>query len=80
MATATLTTKGQVTIPIAVRAALGLNAGSRIEFVQNEQGQYLIVPAVRSIKVLKGVLQKMRKPVSIEDMNRAIAAQGAKAK
>ncbi|NMM26229.1 MAG: AbrB/MazE/SpoVT family DNA-binding domain-containing protein [Glaciimonas sp.] len=80
MTTATVTSKGQVTIPAPVRAALGLESGSRIEFVQTEKGKYLIVPATSSVHNLKGMLRKPVKPVSIEDMNQAIATQGAKAR
>jgi antitoxin PrlF len=80
MATATVTSKGQVTIPASVRAALGLDTGSRIEFVETEKGQYAIVAATSPVQALKGLLRKPPRPVSIEAMNKAIAAQGAKAR
>lgn len=76
MATATLTSKGQVTIPAAVRTALGLDTGSRIEFVETAKGQFAIVAATSPVQTLKGILRKPAKPVSLEDMERAIAAQG----
>lgn len=79
MATATITSKGQVTIPASVRAALGLDAGSRIEFIETEKGKFAIVPATMPVLALKGMLRKPAKPVSIEEMNQTIAAQGAKA-
>ena len=77
MATATITSKGQVTIPASVRAALGLSAGSRIEFVETEKGQYAIVAATEPVQSLKGMLRKPASPVSVEKMNDAIAEQGA---
>jgi antitoxin PrlF len=77
MATATLTSKGQITIPAAVRAALGLEPGSRVEFVELESGQYLIVAATDEVQSLKGMLRKPQAPVSVEQMNAAIAARGA---
>lgn len=80
MSTATLTSKGQVTIPAKVRAALGLETGSRIEFIETESGEFLIVPSTSSILELKGMLRRPAKAVSIEDMNMAIASQGAKAR
>ena len=40
----TLTSKGQVTIPKHIREALGLEAGSRIEFEVDEQGRVVIKP------------------------------------
>jgi antitoxin PrlF len=74
MATATLTSKGQVTIPARVRQALGLGAGDRIEFVEISQNEFAIVPATGSVRELRGLFRgQPRKPVSIEEMNRAIA-------
>ena len=78
MSTATVTSKGQITIPLPVRAALNLDAGSRVEFVEFTKGQFTIVPATNAVQALKGILKKPAKPVSIEDMNEAIANQGAK--
>jgi AbrB family looped-hinge helix DNA binding protein len=78
MSTATVTSKGQITIPATVRTSLGIETGSRIEFVEMENGQFMIVPIVSPIQSLKGMLSKPASPVSIEDMNRAIATQGAK--
>ena len=80
MATATLTSKGQITIPSAVRSALGLTTGDRIEFVELAEGQFSIIPANKSVKALKGMVGKPLKTVSIEQMNRAIAKRGAKAR
>jgi AbrB family looped-hinge helix DNA binding protein len=78
MSTATVTSKGQITIPATVRTSLGIDTGSRIEFVEMENGQFMIVPIVSPIQSLKGMLRKPASPVSIEDMNTAIATQGAK--
>ncbi|MFZ0771422.1 MAG: AbrB/MazE/SpoVT family DNA-binding domain-containing protein [Candidatus Sulfotelmatobacter sp.] len=71
---ATITSKGQVTIPAQVRTRLGVDAGDRIEFVEVGKGEFNIVAATRSVRELNGFLQrKGRKPVSIEEMNAAIA-------
>lgn len=81
MASATVTSKGQVTIPVDVRTQLGLSAGDRIEFILNETtGRYEVVPATRSVTALKGIIRKPAKPVSIEEMNATIAEQGASAR
>jgi AbrB family looped-hinge helix DNA binding protein len=45
MPAATVTSKGQITIPARVRIALGLDAGDRVEFVKIEKGRFVIVPA-----------------------------------
>jgi antitoxin PrlF len=80
MATATLTTKGQITIPVEVRASLGVDAGDRVEFVEVAPGRYEFIAATRSVTALKGMFGKPRKGVSIDDMNAAIARRGAAAK
>ncbi|WP_211455133.1 AbrB/MazE/SpoVT family DNA-binding domain-containing protein [Collimonas antrihumi] len=77
MSTATVTSKGQITIPAAVRVALGLDAGSRVEFVEIENGQYAFVAATESVQSLKGMLRKPGAAVSIEQMNQAIAQRGS---
>jgi len=49
MTTATLTTKGQITIPATVRAALGVEAGDRVEFVEITPGRYEFIAATRPL-------------------------------
>jgi bifunctional DNA-binding transcriptional regulator/antitoxin component of YhaV-PrlF toxin-antitoxin module len=66
---------------VDVRKQLGLQTGDRIEFSFNEAtGRYEIYPVTRSLVSLKGIVKKPVKPVSIEDMNRAIAKQRASAR
>lgn len=73
MPSATLTSKGQITIPAEVRAALGVSFGDRIDFIEVEKGRFVVVPATCSVRELKGIIPKPRKPVSVEEMNGAIA-------
>ena len=80
MTTATVTSKGQITIPVQVRKALHVGAGDRVEFVEVEPGRYEFIAATRSVTDLKGMFGKAAKVVSIEEMNAAIAARGASAK
>ena len=80
MATATLTGKGQITIPVEVRQALRLDAGDRVEFVEVEQGRFEIVPATRSVTALKRMFGKPKRTVSVEEMNAAIAKRRAAAR
>jgi len=81
MAAATVTSKGQITIPATVRDALGVDAGDRIEFVQVGKGEFNIVAATRSVRELSGILRrKGRKPISIEEMNAAIAKGAARSR
>ncbi len=80
MATATMTSKGQITVPAEVRASLGVAAGDRLEFVQIAPGRFELVASTHSVTALKGLIRKPKKPVTIEVMNAAIAKQGASAK
>lgn len=80
MSTATMTSKGQITIPAVVRAALGVETGDRVEFVQVEPGRFELVAATQSVTALKGLIRKPAAPVTVEAMNEAIATHGAKAR
>jgi antitoxin PrlF len=80
MSTATVTSKGQITIPADVRQALQVEAGDRVEFLEVEPGRFEVVAATRSVMELKGMFGKAGKTVSIEEMNRTIAARGASAR
>ncbi len=73
MATATVTSKGQVTIPVEVRADLGLHPGSRLVFLPTGTGRYEVHAESGSIRELKGAVPSPQNPVSLEDMDAAIA-------
>ena len=75
MTTTTMTSKGQMTLPKSVRDRLGLQARDRVEFIETRQG-FLMLPLKRELSGIKGILPKPRRPVSIDDMNRAIARMG----
>ena len=80
MSMATITSKGQITIPAVVRAALGVESGDRVEFIEVEHGRFELVASTHSVTALKGLVRKPASPVSIAAMNQAIVMQGAKAK
>ena len=73
MSTATLTSKGQLTLPKEIRAALGLSAGDKVNFVLMEDGNYALLPVTHSIRTLKGFFHKSeREPVTLEEMDNAV--------
>ena len=80
MPTATLTSKGQITIPVQVRNDLKVDTGDRVEFVQIAEGRYEFVATTHSVQELKGMFGKPARSVSIDDMNKAIARRGAAAR
>jgi len=73
MALATLTTKGQVTIPKEVRDLLKLHKGDKIEIIVTENGEALIRPVSKKVD---DIYCKLRKPeqkaVSLEEIDNTI--------
>ena len=69
MSTATMTSKGQITIPANIRKALRLSAGERVVFTQLDDGTVIMRAKTRSILDLKGLLQAEGLPkLAVEDM------------
>jgi antitoxin PrlF len=72
MSEATMTSKGQVTIPADIRKALGLNSGERVVFTQLDDGTTVMRAKTRSILDLGGMLKPARgkkRKVGVKDMN-----------
>lgn len=73
MSIATITSKGQTTIPKEIRDKLNLRPGDRISFIMEADGRVYIQPLNIKVEELSGILHKPgRQPVSIEEMNQAI--------
>jgi len=66
-----ITTKGQATIPKAIREHLGLKPGDRVKFFVHPDGSVVLLPK-RPASALRGIV-KARRAVTIEEMNEAIA-------
>ncbi|HEY9666453.1 MAG TPA: AbrB/MazE/SpoVT family DNA-binding domain-containing protein [Coleofasciculaceae cyanobacterium] len=78
MSIATVTTKGQITIPKEIRDYLKLDTGSKVEFVIDEIGNVKIVPLNVPIEALSGVLHRPDiKAATLEEMEIAIT-EGAR--
>lgn len=74
MSTATVTTKGQITIPKDIRDALGVQSGDRVEFFLRADGVVELTPRTRDLLSLAGMLKWDGPPVSVEEMDDAIGA------
>ena len=70
---ATITNKGQVTIPKPVRDALHLSAGVRVEFLIEPDGTIKVIPVTASVTELKGIVPPPERTLSLEEMDQAIA-------
>jgi AbrB family looped-hinge helix DNA binding protein len=88
MATAAVTSKGQITIPTEIREKLGLKPGDQVRFIEGEHGEYILKPKAEfvepkaefvfkpktgTIMDLLGCIHWTGKPVTIEEMNETIA-------
>lgn len=74
MPTATITSKGQITIPVAVRRALGLHIGDQVNFVFTSEGRVEFCPATRPVADLKGFFGPLQgEPLTVDQMDQAVA-------
>ena len=71
MPSATLTSKGQITIPKEVRDHLGIEPGDRVSFSIGGEGVVTVEPETVDIRSLRGML-KSRRRVSLRGMEHAI--------
>jgi antitoxin PrlF len=63
-----VTQKGQVTIPLEVRRALGIHAGSDVQFQLDEQGARLVVDADRAAREIERVRGAGDVPLSTDEI------------
>ena len=76
MPSATVTSKGQITIPKVVREALHLEVGDKVYFDVKDDGSVVLMARNQPVESLFGMLKtktRLRRPVSIEEMNPASA-------
>lgn len=71
-----ITAKGQATIPKPVRDRLNLKPGDRIKFFMHPDGSVVLLPKLPA-SALRGFIAPPKQPVTIEDMNEAVAAGAA---
>ena len=72
MATATVTSKRQITLPAEMCRELRIVPGTKIDFVKNSAGETVIRPKTGDIRRLRGILKHDGPPITIEEMNEAI--------
>ena len=72
MVTATMSSKGQVTIPVAVRRKLRLHAGSKVDFIENKAGELVLKPRTGDIRALYGIVKYDGPPITIDEMDEAL--------
>jgi len=70
---ATVTSKGQITIPAVVRRAMGLRSGERVAFWEGEDGEF-VVRRLGSILEMEGCLAGYKLPKTDAETNELLAA------
>jgi AbrB family looped-hinge helix DNA binding protein len=79
MPTATVTSKGQVTIPKSVREHLRIDTGDQVDFVVTDRGDVVVRGVSLDIRELRGLLKRPgRRSVSVDEMNAAVLRQHAR--
>jgi len=74
---ATVTSKGQVTVPLSVRRSLGIEPGDQVDFVE-VPGGCMLRPRSKSVMSLYGYFGTWDgPPVTVEQMNADIAEAAA---
>ena len=81
MASSTITSKGQITIPIEIRRRLGLRSGDRLEFLFGSDGEVIVRPKRVRLESLFGILRKPgQRTVSVREMDEAVRKSVGKAR
>lgn len=73
MPVATLTSKGQLTLPKPIRELLKLNPGDAVDFVVAADGTVQVRAGRFDVRDLRGLLKKPgRKAITVEEMDEAL--------
>jgi antitoxin PrlF len=72
MATATITSQGQLTLPKAIRDLLNLKPGDRVSFRVREDQTVVVEPETVDLRSLRGALKSRRRGVTVEEMDEAV--------
>ena len=71
---ATMTSKGQITVPLAIRNRFHLRAGNRLEFKVSKEGDIRVAPVSLTVDEVAGILKRTGQRVfTVEEMNQSIA-------
>ena len=74
----TITSKGQITLPAAVRKALKIKTGDKLDIEVTEDGEILGKPVSNDLASLANVLPQAKRKLSLEEMDAAIRKEVAK--
>ncbi len=72
-----LTSKGQITIPKAVREHLHLKSGDKVRFFYHPDGYVVMLPTLPASELRNGFKPRQQVTVSVEDMDKAVEETAA---
>lgn len=72
MPSATVTSKGQLTLPKEIREHLGVHRGDRVEFRKDRSGRVWVEPSTHDLTALRGLFGPVDRPRSQEELDEAI--------
>jgi antitoxin PrlF len=78
MSESTISSKGQVTIPKAIRTRMHLKVGDRLRFVVEADGSVRLAAATRDVSTLRDILPRPKRRATVDDMQSAIRRRAAK--
>jgi AbrB family looped-hinge helix DNA binding protein len=78
MSESTISSKGQVTIPKAIRTRMHLKVGDRLRFVVEADGSVRLAAATRDVTTLGDILPRPKRRATIDDMRATIRRRAAR--
>jgi antitoxin PrlF len=78
MSESTISSKGQVTIPKAIRTRLHLKVGDRLRFVVEPDGSVRLAAATRDVSTLRDILPRPKRRATVDEMQSVIRRRAAK--
>jgi AbrB family looped-hinge helix DNA binding protein len=78
MSESTISSKGQVTIPKAIRTRMHLKVGDRLRFVVEADGSVRLAAATRDVSTLRDILPRPKHRATLEDIDKAVRRHALK--
>jgi antitoxin PrlF len=78
MSESTISSKGQVTIPKAIRIRMHLKVGDRLRFLIEADGSVRLAAATRDVSTLREILPRPKRRATVDEMQSVIRRRAAK--
>jgi AbrB family looped-hinge helix DNA binding protein len=78
MSESRISSKGQITIPKAIRMRMHWEVGDRLRFVLETDGSVRLAAATRDVSTLRDILPRPKRLATLDDMQSAVRRRAAK--